>query len=372
MKLDRANPQPFYHYINNTWTPIRRSTDIPKNPSTSNFYEHPSKNVPRIRLTTWNIDFQTSMGRERMAAALEYLSHQHSTQHDEQTPSIIFLQEMVESDLQLIQEAGWVQERFFITDISSDHWRGSYGTTTVIDKRLVVTGVFWVPYSSSRMERDGLFVDVDVDVDASRPGAEGGKLSTLIGSALLKLRPKGRILRLCNTHLESLVSHPPIRPVQLHLASSFMHGSGPAPAPEDENDDEGEGKYTPPTSHAAILAGDLNAFAPEDRSAPGECGLKDAFLALGGREGTEESFTWGQQVPDWMREKFGCSRMDKILYCGGVEAKSLERIGEGVTVTVSFQGDQSESEDEDFSDEEVWVTDHLGLLGEFEILSSGC
>ncbi|KAF7118598.1 hypothetical protein CNMCM5793_008132 [Aspergillus hiratsukae] len=184
MKLDRANPQPFYHYINNTWTPIRRSTDIPKNPSTSNFYEHPSKNVPRIRLTTWNIDFQTSMGRERMAAALEYLSHQHSTQHDEQTPSIIFLQEMVESDLQLIQEAGWVQERFFITDISSDHWRGSYGTTTVIDKRLVVTGVFWVPYSSSRMERDGLFVDVDVDVDASRPGAEGDPKDASYGCAI--------------------------------------------------------------------------------------------------------------------------------------------------------------------------------------------
>jgi tyrosyl-DNA phosphodiesterase 2 len=64
--------------------------------------------------------------------------------------------------------------------------------------------------------------------------------------------------------------------------------------------------------------------------------------------------------------------MDKVLYCGGVEAKSLRRIGEGVTVTVTFQGDQSESEDEDFSDEEVWVTDHLGLQGEFEILSSRC
>lgn len=174
-RLDRANPQPFYHYINNTWTPIRSSTDVTKNPSTSNLHEPPSKKVTRIRLTTWNIDFQTSMGRERMAAALEYLSHQHSSQHDDGTPSIIFLQEMVESDLQLIQEARWVQEKFFITDISSDHWRGSYGTTTMIDKQLVVTSVFRVPYSSSRMQRDGLFVDVDVDVDASRPGADGGK-----------------------------------------------------------------------------------------------------------------------------------------------------------------------------------------------------
>ncbi|GFF33294.1 5'-tyrosyl-DNA phosphodiesterase [Aspergillus udagawae] len=345
MRLDRANPQPFYHYFNNSWTPIRSSSDITKNPSTSNLRQSYSKNVTRIRLTTWNIDFQTPHGHERMAAALEYLSHQHRTQHDDETPSIIFLQEMVGSDLQLIQESGWVQEKFFITDTSSDYWRGSYGTTTMIDKQLVVRRVFRVPYSNSGMERDGLFVDVDV----GPPGPEGEC-----------------ILRLCNTHLESLVSHPPRRPVQLHLASSFMHGSGPAPVPEDE------GMYAPPTPHAAILAGDLNAFAPEDRSAPEECGLRDAFLSLGGREGTEESFTWGQQVPDWMREQFGCSRMDKILYCGGVEAKSLKRIGEGVTVTVNSQGDHSDSEDENYSNEEVWVTDHLGLQGEFEVLSSSC
>ncbi|EAL93660.1 endonuclease/exonuclease/phosphatase family protein [Aspergillus fumigatus Af293] len=341
MRLDRDNRQPFYHYFNNTWTPIRTSADITKTTSTPNL--HQTHNKTRIRLTTWNIDFQTPLGRERMAAALEYLSDQHNTQPDNEIPSIIFLQEMVESDLQLIQESGWIREKFFITDISSDHWRGSYGTTTMIDKHLVVRGVFRVPYSNSRMERDGLFVDIDV----GRPGAEGE-----------------RILRLCNTHLESLVSHPPRRPVQLRLASSFMHGPGPASEPQDE------GMYTPPTPYAAILAGDLNAFALEDRSAPEECGLRDAFLALGGREGTEESFTWGQQVPDWMRERFGCSRMDKILYCGGVEAKSLRRIGEGVTVMMTFN--QSESEYEDVSDEEVWVTDHLGLQGEFEILSSSC
>jgi tyrosyl-DNA phosphodiesterase 2 len=172
MRLDRANPQPFYHYFNNSWTPIRSSSDITKNPSTSNLRQSYSKNVTRIRLTTWNIDFQTPHGHERMAAALEYLSHQHSTQHDDETPSIIFLQEMVGSDLQLIQESGWVQEKFFITDTSSDYWRGSYGTTTMIDKQLVVRGVFRVPYSNSGMERDGLFVDVDV----GPPGPEGGKL----------------------------------------------------------------------------------------------------------------------------------------------------------------------------------------------------
>ncbi|KAF7174503.1 hypothetical protein CNMCM5623_007595 [Aspergillus felis] len=172
MRLDCANPQPFYHYFNNAWTPIRSSTDITRNPSTSSIHQTHSKIVTRIRLTTWNIDFQTPLGRERMAAALEYLSHQHSTQHDDETPSIIFLQEMVESDLQLIQESGWVQEKFFITDTSSDHWRGSYGTTTMIDKQLVVRRVFRVPYSNSRMERDGLFVDVDVGA----PGSGSGKL----------------------------------------------------------------------------------------------------------------------------------------------------------------------------------------------------
>lgn len=120
----------------------------------------------------------------------------------------------------------------------------------------------------------------------------------------------------------------------------------------------GPGNGLDPVPHAATLAGDLNAFAPEDRTAPIECGLQDAFLVLGGRDDTDEAYTWGQQVPEELRRRFGCSRMDKVLFCGGLRVTALERIGEGVTVKIR-------GEDED--DEEVWVTDHLGLMADFTV-----
>ena len=104
-----------------------------------------------------------------MEGALEYLSRllapsSTSTDKDDDSdiPSIIFLQEMVYASLIQIQEAPWIRERFFITDLSDDHWRGAYGTTTLIDKRLAVQRVFRVLFSMSNMQRDGLFVDIDV------------------------------------------------------------------------------------------------------------------------------------------------------------------------------------------------------------------
>ena len=132
-----------------------------------------------------------------------------------------------------------------------------------------------------------------------------------------------------------------------------MHSSGP-------------GETNVPTPHAAILAGDLNAFAPEDLTAPNDSKLRDAFLVLGGKDGTEESFTWGQQVPDWMRDTYGCSRMDKVLFCGGLAVESLQRIGAGQTVWIEYR-QVSDGESDDGKGEEMWITDHLGLSADFRI-----
>lgn len=108
-----------------------------------------------------------------MEGALEYLSRllcasststasTDNKDDDSDIPSIIFLQEMVNASLIQIQEAPWIRERFFITDLSDSHWKGVYGTTTLIDKRLAVQRVFRVLFSMSNMQRDGLFVDIDV------------------------------------------------------------------------------------------------------------------------------------------------------------------------------------------------------------------
>ena len=78
-----------------------------------------------------------------------------------------------------------------------------------------------------------------------------------------------------------------------------MHGSGPSTSATTTENAE---TVALPSPHAAFLAGDLNAVGPEDLTAPVDCNLHDAFLTLGGKDGTEESFTWGQQVQELLRE----------------------------------------------------------------------
>ncbi|KAF2737411.1 hypothetical protein EJ04DRAFT_117756 [Polyplosphaeria fusca] len=274
-------------------------------------------NATNIRLFSWNIDILVGFAEERMEAALEYLCELvKSTPSD--IPIVIFLQEMGQSDLQQIRAAPWVQKRFFMTELDERNWlKPLYGTTTLLDRRLQIQSVFRVPWLSI-FDRDGLFVDVPLAAEA----------------------PARQVLRLCNTHLESLVAHPPVRPRQLRAAGEML----------------GEQRVG-----AALLAGDLNAIQPFDRTLHSDNGLKDAYLELGGKEDSDEGYTWGYQCPQWMREKFGCSRMDKILLCGGVEAKRLERIGVGVKVKEEVRERcRAEGEDE-------WVTDHYGIMGEFAV-----
>lgn len=148
-----------------------------------------------------------------------------------------------------------------------------------------------------------------------------------------------------------------LRPVQMQTASQFMHGSGPQPEVSNL-----------PVPHAALLAGDFNASTIEEAATPEYCGLQDAFLVLGGRDGTEEGFTWGQQAPPEDRARFGCSRMDKILFCGGLAANALRPIGEGVKVWIEYPEVSDDDDEEGRMGEYLWVTDHLGLQGEFRIV----
>ncbi|KAL3486761.1 hypothetical protein BJX62DRAFT_214667 [Aspergillus germanicus] len=199
------------------------------------------------------------------------------------------------------------------------------------------------------MQRDALFVDV------------GLSLSALVTPTTTGGAEQGRVIRLCNTHLESLASGTPKRPLQMKTATGFMHGR--------DTTTNTSGLLPPTTPHAAILAGDLNAFAPEDAHLPSTCGLRDAFLVLGGVEDTEESYTWGKQNPAWFMGRFPDARLDKVLFCGGVEVVRLERIGVGVVAKVAFDRGESGEEEEEV-EEEVWVTDHYGLEAEFVITSA--
>lgn len=351
--------QPYYSFENDAWNVISSSTTSSRSAETL-----PS----HVRLISWNIDAMVSFGPARMGRALEHLEELRlSTVNSTAAPLIIFLQEMTGSDLKLIQEAPWVREHFYITDRSHLYWEGDfYGTTTLIDKRAHIERAFRVHYEKTRMHRDGLFVDIAIEPKVSKTGEQHHEPTTDTPGASDKTEMQPKILRLCNTHLESLLSIPPIRPTQLKTASKFLH----PPI-------EGEISATLPAPYASILAGDLNAFAPEDLTMVPSNNLKDAYLTLGGQEDTEAGYTWGMHPRHPSRpSRYPHGRFDKMLYCGGIKPENLEKIGIGLKVDVAkmwaaqrMANDEvgSDSDDEPFEQWE-WVTDHLGLMADFTLL----
>ncbi|CAO2650072.1 Nn.00g013640.m01.CDS01 [Neocucurbitaria sp. VM-36] len=277
-----------------------------------------------IRLISWNIDVLVGFAEERMIAALEYLERLVSSTPAD-IPIVVFLQEMGLSDLDQIRTSNWIRQRFNTTDLDGKNWLSPfYGTTTLIDRRLKISNVFRVPWLS-KFDRDGLFVDISL----SHPSSSNSEPHS-----------DGKVLRLCNTHLESLVADPPVRPAQISAAAKYLQQ---------------------PNVASALLAGDLNAIQPFDRTLHSENHLKDTYLELGGAEDSDAGYTWGYQVPQWMKDKFGCSRMDKIFFRGDVQPKAFERIGAGVKVA------EEHREKVRGAGEEEWVTDHYGVMGDFEL-----
>ncbi|KAI0522061.1 hypothetical protein F5B22DRAFT_592663 [Xylaria bambusicola] len=177
--------------------------------------------------------------------------------------AVIVLQECVPQGLDTIGSTAWVRAGFLRTDVNSRNWASrSYGTTTLVDRRLSVVGCFRIHYALTDMDRDALFVDVVFGLN-SGDGKESVPEGYSAGS-------RGKTIRFCNTHLESLAHEPAFRPSQTALAAKFMH--------ED-------------SVHGALLAGNLNAIQPFDCTLHSDNGLRDAYLELGGQGDSEEGYT---------------------------------------------------------------------------------
>ena len=317
--------QPYYSYEDGIgkWHEVRlgqtASTDA-VTPSGSDFNFH---------LITWNIDMLAPLANPRMRTATKYLSQLCRTKYT--GPLVILLQEMLESDLEILQSSAWVRDRFYMTDISNDFWEsGYYGTCTLIDRRFSIKKCFRVHYEASNMERDALIADV-------------------------ALGDSGPVIRVVNTHLESLVADPPLRPSQLATAAKWMKASSEI--------------------GGTVLAGDLNAIQPFDRHIASENGLKDVFMELGGKEDADAGYTWGPLVPRSLRDKFGCSRMDKILFQGQqLQVEGLEKIGEDAEVEGTEDRkellDLEQGVEDGAGQMHVYVTDHIGLAAEFVVAGS--
>ena len=292
---------------------------------------------PWFHLITWNIDMKAPYGTLRMRRALSHLHRDLLASLPPAEPVVIFFQEMTAADIALICGTQWVRERFFVTDVDVRRWSGrSYGTVTLVDRRMVISGeregnggwgVFRVPFVS-RCGRDGLFVDIVLSSlfmqNSIAPPLSPPPSSSMSQQTLTKF------FRLCNTHLESLSANPPVRPRQMESVAKYLHDS---------------------SLNGSLLAGDLNAIEPFDATFPSTYNLSDAYLVLGGEEGADKGFTWGYQSLARLRKKYGCNRMDKVLYCGEVKVRGLERVGVGVKL-----GD------------ELWVTDHYGLHARVEVI----
>ncbi|KAJ9625869.1 hypothetical protein H2203_004633 [Taxawa tesnikishii (nom. ined.)] len=344
-------PQHWYAFSSGSWQPVP--------PSEAPYQQESSSGSLSLRLLTWNIDMLIPFGRPRMQRALEYLSELVATDPNNHfasesgevstaPPGVIILPEefgdrirgavkdnaklssLPENDphnpyhhwsleehkhgrrTSIVDTDPWVRERFYITDIDERNWdAGWYGTTTLIDRRLPVSNCFRVPMES-RFGRDGLFVDIPLGIHNSEPR------STSDGAPASE--PEDNVLRICNVHLESLSR----RTLPLPLASS--PGSQAA-------------RRGSPHIASGLITGDFNAIQPFDRTLHTDLNLRDAYLSLGapenptGRnpelEGPDPGFTWGFQSPPGEAERYGCSRMDKIMMCGAARARSLVRIGRG-------------------------------------------
>lgn len=167
------------------------------------------------------------------------------------------------------------------------------------------------------MQRDGLFIDLAFN---------------------------DKTVRICCTHLESLVANPPKRPSQLATAAKFMH-----------------------QADASILGGDLNAIESFDKTLHSDNNLKDAYLETGGIEDAESGMTWGQMAATRERNKFGLSRMDKLMFCGALEVEHFDTFGIDVVIEDEDVGRRMMAED---GLEKPWVTDHLGVRGDFRLVTS--
>ena len=310
-KDDEPHPQSYYTFdaASSSWISKMPSDDVAKTTVSSG--------INGITLYSWNIDFMLPCAEARMKPALVYLDNLMSSSGT-MTP-VIFLQECTPADLATIAATPWVRERFILTDLDATNWATEhYGTVTLIDSRLPITAAFRVHYSKTRMDRDALFVDVSLD---------------------------GKTVRLCNTHLESMAFDPPFRPPQMQIVAQYLR--------QDKVD-------------AALAAGDFNAIQPFDRTLHTDNGLKDAYLELGGQEGTEEGYTWGQQAATKLRERFGCSRMDKVYFCGGVDVVKFDRFGADVLT----EGEEESNQIVALGFDKAWVTDHLGIKAEVKIIAA--
>lgn len=135
--------------------------------------------------------------------------------------------------------------------VSADKWPAGmqYGNVSLVSRSIAVASASQLEFSMSRMGRTGLVVDI-------------------------KLTGPSRdvILRVINTHLESLPTGAPARPRQMALLAGLLKTEGIG---------------------GGVIAGDMNPINRSDMTLVADMGLRDTWKR---GDSDPEGFTWGFQV----------------------------------------------------------------------------
>ncbi|KAJ7364049.1 Endonuclease/exonuclease/phosphatase [Mycena albidolilacea] len=269
-----------------------------------------------IELVSWNVSYDAAFPARRMEATLRHLEKVVFKCRDGEAPEpcVVLLQEVHRiHGLQTLLKDKWVREHFVLTPADTEKWPEDtqYGNVTLVEKSIPVDDAQILEFGLSVMQRTGVIVDI-------RLGAP-------------KPHDYDVVLRIVNTHLESMAVGNDVRPEQLKLLSKFLKGPG---------------------VRGGIISGDMNPIGPKDAAAPAALGLRDAWRK---GDNDERGFTWGQQPP----QQFPAARFDKIFYLPrkGYRVDEPQRIGVGLTIP----SDRS-------PDGRMFVSDHCGLWTKVHVL----
>ncbi|EJF65492.1 hypothetical protein DICSQDRAFT_166510 [Dichomitus squalens LYAD-421 SS1] len=265
-------------------------------------YHTPSKATSHIEIVTWNVDFKGQVAAAgRVSCILDHL--RDVVLENELQSAVILLQELNQFSFASVLEHSWVRKHFAITppDTKSWPWPPRYGISTLVSRQLQV-GVAYnemLHFRKTVMGRTAVFVDVSLQLSGDEPNYAK------------------QVIRIANTHLESLSDEVRFRPIQLRATADLLRAPG---------------------VHAGVVGGDMNMVLPVDQDIHVAAGLGDA-----GTDGPD-SLTWGFQPRSG---RWAAKRMDRVFYTPspGFVVEPVKVIGKGLTTA-----------------DGRWASDHYGLL----------
>ncbi|RPD60067.1 hypothetical protein L227DRAFT_575604 [Lentinus tigrinus ALCF2SS1-6] len=294
----------FYDMTEDILRPLRVKGFSPEDGRWTTKYPSCDTPVFALRLVSWNVDFVTPDPAGRMARILHHL--QDWVLMDCPKPSCILLQELTEESFEALLENTWVQEHFVITPPNTKRWQASYGLATLVSRHARVRNAQMLQFHRTTMGRGAIFVDVEMFV----PGSMG----------------ETRIVRIANTHLESLPEGERSRPAQLRAIAGLLRQKT--------------------VTGGGVVGGDMNMIGPADQDIHIRAGLVDGCV-----NPTLDDYTWGWQPPTW----FPPGRLDRFFFReDGIEWRATQVIGRDVKTQGTGQ----------------WVSDHYGLTSTIHLAAA--